>query len=320
MSQQEPSSPESQNQAPQSQTSVPQSQALSKILAVLRISTIRVLRTTIRGLEWAANTLEAQPENSETLNQLQTKLGQVWQNGVTIVRARLPESLNQKLSDRALTGIVAGLLVVGVWFTSSLFSSKPTPSPQIAKRPVVDLPTKPTESFPSDLTAPEPIPAPEIAVAPEPTPSESPIVVAPEPTPEVAPTPEVVPTLEVTPTPESTPEPIVIEEPPAPELTPEQQRIAAIQTQVNEISDRFIAGLVESVQPNFDRHQLQVAVSPDWFRFSAQQQDQFANALFERSQALDLDQLAITDSKGTLLARPPVVGSDMIVLKRRQIS
>ncbi len=324
MSQQEPNSPESRNSAPQPQTSVPQSQILSKILAFLRTGTIRALRLTIRGLERTVETLEAQPDTNQTLNQFQIKLDRLWRNALTFIRTRLPESLNQKLNNRALTGIVAGLVIVGFWFTSSLFSAKPTPPPQVAKRPVV-VPTQPTESFPSELSAPEPIPAPEIAVAPEPIASEpildapepivseSPVAVEPEPMPEVAASP----TSEVEPTPEATPPPELVE--PPPELTPEQQRIATVQTQVTEVSDRFRVGLIESVQPNFDRAQLRIEVSPDWYQFSAQQQDQLANALFERSQVLDLDRVEITDAKGTLLARPPVVGSDMIVLKRRQI-
>jgi hypothetical protein len=124
-------------------------------------------------------------------------------------------------------------------------------------------------------------------------------------------------TIDVAPAPIENPPPKPIE---AVELTPEQKRIASVQKQVVEVSDQFIGGLVDSVVPNFEKGRLMVKVTDDWYRFKPEQQDRFANQVWERSQSLDFTNLEITNTKGTLLARNPVIGSSMVILKRKQLN
>jgi hypothetical protein len=283
------------------------------------------LRSTSRFLEGTAERIEA----SDQLNPLLLKVTTgvtiaverslpTWRKLLNLIRDRLPTDLNRKLGDRTLSGILAGSIVVLFWFTSSLFSPKPPQSTQVATRPPVTIPVQPTQ-FPPDLTAPDA--APEVVSAPI-------EVIEPiaEPIAEVPPElvePEIEPVIE-TPQPEPVQSEATVEAiqeaeapPPEPELTPEQKQIAAIQSQVMEISDRFIGGLVTSVEPQIDRDRLKVRVSEDWYRFSADQQDRFANELWARSQSIDLPKLQITDSQGSLLARPPIVGESMVILKRK---
>jgi hypothetical protein len=299
---------------------VTQSQATAaKIITTLTTGTIRTLRSTSRILERTADSLESQ--SFDRLNPIVSKIvggvtiaGRrflpIWHQGLKLIRDRLPTDLNGKLSDRALSGIVAGAIVILFWFTSSLFSSKPPQPIPIATRPPLMIPTEPTQ-FPSDLSAPES--APEIVSAPVEAPIAQ-VPIEPVETPNVEPKtavvePAIEPAVEVSPV-----QPIV-EAPPEIELAPEQKQIAAIESQVMEISDRFISGLVIAVEPNRDR--LKVRVSEDWYRFNPEQQDRFANELWARSQTLDLNKLEITDSQGTLLARPPIVGDSMVILKRK---
>ncbi|MER3435924.1 MAG: hypothetical protein C4288_21755 [Leptolyngbya sp. ERB_1_1] len=331
----------------------------TKILTTLRTGTVRTLRSTSRFLEGTANRLDTTEQPNPLLVKIVNglviigeRLLPIWKKLLNLIRDRLPADLNGKLGDRTLSGIVAGAIVILFWFTSSLFSSKPPQPVQVATRPTITIPAQPTQ-FPTDLSAPEA--APEIVSAPveviepveEPNPQRSTSItevpvetpaeietstsesVAPESEPIAEATPVEATPVEVTPVEEPSPQPEpVIEEPvveaveappPEPELTPEQKQIAAIQSQVMEISDRFMHGLVTDVEPQTDRSRIKVRVSEDWYRFSAEQQDQFANELWERSQSLDLARLEITDAQGTLLARNPIVGESMVILKRKSV-
>jgi len=103
---------------------------------------------------------------------------------------------------------------------------------------------------------------------------------------------------------------------PTPDLTPEQSLIAAIQTQVAEITDRYGNGLIQSIEANFLGSRLVVKVSEGWYDLKASEQNKLANEVLQRSNELDFSKLEITDLEGTVLARSPVVGSNMVILKR----
>ncbi len=199
----------------------------------------------------------------------------------------LPRSLSEKLSDLGLTGIIAGLLAAIVWTTTLFSNSSP---PQVAS-----IPDKPVPI----VTNPEPEPTitnPLELIAPS---EESKPI-------EVIPTPEI----EVTPIPEE------IEPTPKVELTPEQSLIASIQEQISQASKYFSDGLIQSVKANFTGGSLVVQVKDNWYSLGKSEQDKLAQKLRDESQQLDFTHLEITDSQGNLLARSPVVGTNMIVFKR----
>ncbi|WNZ44905.1 hypothetical protein Q2T42_24220 [Leptolyngbya boryana CZ1] len=345
------------NQTPESQSSVAQSQT-TDFISSLKTGTIKLLRSTIQFLEKTANTLEGSSEPNPTVAKILKFFSVVWEKFLPIwnqllklVRDRLSPEWNEKLGDRALSGILAGAIVILFWFTTSLFSSKP-PQPQVANRSPLILPDQTKSSFPSDLSTPDT--APQTVTTPvvsEPEVVSEPIVVS---EPEVVSEPIVVGEPEVVGEPIVVSEPIVVGEPeavsepevvaeipveaaepivetpevevpevvaepaiPQPELTPEEKRIAAIEDQVIEISDRFINGLVVSVEQNETRGQMKVTVSNDWYRFNAEQQDRFADELWTRSQTFKLPKLEVRDPRGVLLARPPIVGDSMVVVKRK---
>jgi hypothetical protein len=112
------------------------------------------------------------------------------------------------------------------------------------------------------------------------------------------------------------PEPVEVVPPPEPELTPEQSLIASIQEQVAAITSQFPEGLVLSVEANFLGSRLIVTVGDDWYKLNPNRQDKLANSILQRAQKLDFRKLAIVNSQGTLLARNPVVGNKMVILKR----
>ncbi|HEY9670559.1 MAG TPA: hypothetical protein V6D11_03885 [Waterburya sp.] len=116
------------------------------------------------------------------------------------------------------------------------------------------------------------------------------------------------------------PQPVAEEPPPVPELTPEQSLIAAIQQQVAEITEQYGNGLIQSIEANFLGSRLVVKISDGWYSLKEAQQNKLANEILRRAQELDFSKLEVTDLKGTLVARSPVVGSNMVILKRQDLA
>lgn len=109
-------------------------------------------------------------------------------------------------------------------------------------------------------------------------------------------------------------------------LTPEETLIATIQNQVGEISftskedksgNRTFAGIIESIKANFLNSNLTIKISNEWYSLDKSQQDNLAAQILQRSQELDFTHLEITDLQGKLIARNPVVGTQMIIFKRK---
>jgi hypothetical protein len=99
------------------------------------------------------------------------------------------------------------------------------------------------------------------------------------------------------------------------EPIPDPTRIAAIQEQMAEVTTEYAEGLIQAVQINFLRSRLTVSVGDDWYALDRAQRDRLANELLRRSKKLAFDQLEIADLEGTLVARSPVVGTNMVVLE-----
>lgn len=251
---------------------------------VLKAQSIKALRGTIRVLEGVVAKLEAEPAPG-TAPSFLDNIQNGWSAVLERIRSLLPENLSA-LSNTALTGIIAGIVVILVWTTSVLLPGKPQPA-VVANVPDSEPVPTPTITPPPELTAP---------TAPEPI--------------EVAPSP-----VEVTPSPSPEPKPEPSPAPPV-QLTPEQNLIASIQNQVAGISDRYADGLIQSIQANFEGSSLTVKVADDWYNLKQSQQDKLAEKMLERSRELDFTHLEITDPQGKILARSPVVGNEMVILKR----
>lgn len=104
---------------------------------------------------------------------------------------------------------------------------------------------------------------------------------------------------------------------PLPELTPEQRLIASIQEQVTDVTTQYAEGLIQSVEANFKGSLLVVKVSDDWYNLKNGRQDKLAKEMLQRAKDLDFSRLKITDSQRVVVARSPVIGTDMVILKRR---
>ncbi|MBD2124527.1 hypothetical protein H6F68_27000 [Trichocoleus sp. FACHB-262] len=258
------------------------------------------------------------------LEKIQPQLARLqawWTKTLPQIRNRLPASLNEKLSDRALTNLAIAGVVFLVLTTNSVLSPPKSRAPEVAKVPISQ------RVPPAELTAPPELSAPEaeipVAIAPpEETavPLPEPIVVEPE-IPTIADAPEVPADL-VAPEP---PEPVEVTppapiEPPAPVLSPQEQILASIQAKVAEVTNQYAENLVQSVQTNLVGNRLTVKLSDRWYNLQNSQQDQLASGVLAKAKTLDFTKLEITDAEGKLLARTPVVGSGMVILQRGNLA
>ncbi|MEH2235299.1 hypothetical protein [Nostoc sp.] len=282
-------SQDNQSKPTNEQVTQPPQKPYQRVQPIWKAKIIQLLRGTIGVLETTVDKLETAPppgteQTPSFLQQLQLR----WGGLLRTIRLFLPSNLSTKLSDTALTGIVTGIAVILVWTTATVFTGKPTEVATVPPVEEVPVPT-PTITTPPESVVPE-LQPPEVQTPPPPT---------PEPKPEPIPTP--------------TPKPTI-------ELTPEQALIAAIENQVAEISDRIASGLIKSIQANFRTSNLTVKISDDWYTLKESQQDKLAAEILQRSQELDFTHLEIIDSQNRLIARNPVVGTEIVIFKRQTTS
>jgi hypothetical protein len=190
-------------------------------------------------------------------NVIQPKVQRGWEAILPKIRGILPQSWNDRLTDRMMTSGAIALSVFFFWLaTSLLFPSRPT----VAKAP---------------------------------------------------------------------PAGVVARDSKAPPLDP--KKLAVIQNQLVEVAEPYAAGLnasgldvsdleapklIDGVRVNLNKERLAVQLGDGWYGLASAQQDQLANELWKRSLKLKFSQLELADAAGKQLARSPVVGSKMVVLRR----
>ncbi len=99
-------------------------------------------------------------------------------------------------------------------------------------------------------------------------------------------------------------------------LTSEQIAIAKIQTQVSEVANQYGESLLGSVQTNFKRGRLIVTLNEGWYKLEPTQQTQLVNDLQTRARSLNFKKLFVADAENHLIARTPVTGNDIIILRQ----
>jgi hypothetical protein len=204
----------------------------------------------------------------------------------------------------AIAVVVVAVFVVPQWL------SQPTPPPEIAQRP------QPQPVEPPPVVLEPELPAePELPVEPQPTlepelPEEPELPVEPQPI--VEPEPESQLPSDLT-APEIA-EPLEIAEPP---LTPEQQLVLAVRSQIAAVAEPYEDNpFVTALQANFEADLLRVQLTRQWYDLSQSDREQLANELWKKAQSLDFSHVEILDEVGEIVARNPVVGDRAIVLRR----
>ncbi len=99
-------------------------------------------------------------------------------------------------------------------------------------------------------------------------------------------------------------------------LSADQIAIANIQSQVADVSKKYGEALIQSVQTNFKLGRLIVQLTDAWYQLDPSQQDRLMTELLGRSHQLNFKKLMIADVSQHLIARSPLVGNQMVILKR----
>lgn len=103
---------------------------------------------------------------------------------------------------------------------------------------------------------------------------------------------------------------------PSLDVQPDAALIRDLQDQMADLTASYGDGLLQSVQANFVRGRLIVTVSEGWNELGSDR-PRLAAKLWERSQSLGFSKMEIVDVKGTILARSPVVGDQMLMFERQ---
>ncbi|PSB10453.1 hypothetical protein C7B62_09445 [Pleurocapsa sp. CCALA 161] len=109
-----------------------------------------------------------------------------------------------------------------------------------------------------------------------------------------------------------------------PELlfTPEQNFIAALETKLETLVQDYPSELIQNIQVNFPDNSLLIEVTDNWYELDELKQNSLGNEILQRSRALSFNKLELKDKLGTLIARNPIIGDNIIILqsKKQQLS
>lgn len=102
------------------------------------------------------------------------------------------------------------------------------------------------------------------------------------------------------------------------DFTPEQTLIAAVMTKVGKLTQNYPGELIDSAKVNLPQNFLLVNVTDEWYKLSESRQNKVANQILKRSRQLSFDKLELKDNMGTLVARNPVIGEQIIIVESRK--
>jgi hypothetical protein len=270
----------------------------------LKRQMLKILRSLITGLQAIADRLENPPVSTP-----QQPIFPLWDQLLARVRRWLPTPWNSNINDFDLSLVIGAIITLSLLLSVSLI---PRPAPEVVQVPE---PPKPTETVAELELEPEPEAPPE-AIAPEPIPEEMPEPISEPVEEDISAEPEP-PEIEEPVEQEETNEPIPVEiaPPPPPVLTPEQRLIITIQEQVNQLTQKYEEGLIDTLQADFLNSLLVLKVDQRWYELPIEQQKRLANDMLKRARKLDFSRLEIVDLDRHLLARNSVVGNNMVILK-----
>jgi hypothetical protein len=258
------------------------------------------LRTTVQRL-WGA----VQPAAQQAWATVKPYWDKGWDwwtaNALPKIRAVLPTSIREALTDRALSGAIAGIAALLIFVVLNLLPSQEptriTEPPVISEAPLYGRRVE--QPLPRVTTIPEAVPD-EQPPAPPASPGDTPRPSRPAAKPQPLPTPQ----------------PSPVPTAPARPSLPDQPLVAAIQEQITSVTDTYSENLIQTIQASFRSGRLRVNLGEGWYALSPVSQDKLAADLLRRATKLDFTKLELLAPDGTLLARSPVVGHRMIILKR----
>jgi hypothetical protein len=104
----------------------------------------------------------------------------------------------------------------------------------------------------------------------------------------------------------------------APQISPEQAFIEAIQTQLSDITSQYPDDIIQTLEVDVARDRLIVRLNPVWYLIGDDRQNSITDRMWLQAKANYFTKLELQDIRGVSIARSPVVGQHMIILQRRQ--
>lgn len=99
------------------------------------------------------------------------------------------------------------------------------------------------------------------------------------------------------------------------ELTPEQFIIKNIENQITNITKKYGENLIVKVKANFSENSIILTLSEKWYNLNNNQQNNFANDVFNQVKSVDFYKFKLENTEGELLARNAVVGDRLIIMQ-----
>jgi hypothetical protein len=97
-------------------------------------------------------------------------------------------------------------------------------------------------------------------------------------------------------------------------ISPEETLITAVRSQFSTLASQYPAGLISNLELDNERQLAIVTLGNLWASLTGEQQQQVAQSLWQQAQAYQMAKVEMRSSNGHLLARSPVVGSDMVIV------
>ncbi|MGL6339425.1 MAG: hypothetical protein ACRC80_09830, partial [Waterburya sp.] len=98
-------------------------------------------------------------------------------------------------------------------------------------------------------------------------------------------------------------------------FTPEQTLVAALQGKIADLINKDEADIVNFIKVDLPTSSLVVEIKDNWYELNESRQNKLANEILQRSRKLNFSKLELKDSQGTLVARNPVIGEQIIILQ-----
>ena len=97
-------------------------------------------------------------------------------------------------------------------------------------------------------------------------------------------------------------------------ISPEETLITAVRSQFSTLASQYPAGLISNLELDNERQLAIVTLGNLWASLTGEQQQQVAQSLWQQARVYQMAQVEMRSSSGNLLARSPVVGSDMVIV------
>ncbi len=97
-------------------------------------------------------------------------------------------------------------------------------------------------------------------------------------------------------------------------ISPEETLITAVRSQLSTLASQYPAGLISNLELDNQRQLAIVTLGNLWASLTGDQRQQVAQSLWQQARTYQMAKVEIRSGTGNLLARSPVVGSEMVVV------